>query len=108
MPVFLAIAAVLGGLAFWRRKQIGDEAKKLESTARQAVNEMRSGRKDLLVELGERVYAQSTGDAGPDNDDEISRLVGELVQIDAANKQEEAGEATDESEEPAADADAAV
>lgn len=99
MPVVLAVVAALGGLVFWRRKQFGQEAQKFGSAARQTVHELRSGRKDLLLELGERVYAKSTGDEDPAAEAEISRLIGELVQIDAATKSEE---------EPAVETDTAV
>ena len=100
MPIVLAILAALGGLAFWRRKQLGEEAQKIGSAARQTVHEMRSGRKDLLVELGERTYNKSIGEEDSSNQAEISRLIGELVQIDAANKgdEEPAEEAADEVE----------
>jgi len=98
MPVVMAVVAALGGLAFWRRRQLGQEAQKLSDSARHAVQEMRSGRKELLVELGEHVYAKSVGDGDPSNEDEISRIIGELAEIDTA----------DESDQEAVEADATV
>jgi hypothetical protein len=90
MRVFLAVVAALGGLAFWRRKQIEEEATKISIVARENYTKMRSGRRDLLVQLGEVVYAKSTGDGDEEtNDKEIDRLIGELEQIDAASESEE-------------------
>jgi len=89
MPALLALIAALGGVAVWRRKTIREDAQRLNSAARTTVAGIRSGRKDLLMELGERTYARSTGDEDSDNEAEISRLIGELVQIDAASKEEE-------------------
>lgn len=89
MPVLLAMMAALGGLAIWRRKKIGEDAQRFGSAARQTVHGIRSGRKELLVELGERVYARSTGDDEDDNEAEISRLIGRLVQIDAVTKDDD-------------------
>ncbi|MGI9596935.1 MAG: hypothetical protein ACR2QK_12290 [Acidimicrobiales bacterium] len=100
MPIFLAIVAVIGGLGFWRRKQIEEEAQKFSTAARQNYSNMRSGRKDLLVELGERVYAKSTGDEEENNDTEIDRLIGALVQIDANSGSDD--------KEPAVEADASL
>lgn len=95
------IGAALGGLAFWRRKHLKDDAEKMTAVAKDATSKVtaaaqdaktaaasrlavaRSGRKALLVELGEAVYASRT-DPGSDATAEIDRLVGELEKLDAA------------------------
>lgn len=98
------IGAALGGLAFWRRKHLKDDAEKVATAAVDAkeaamsrVAVVRSGRKALLVQLGEAVYASRT-ESGGDASAEIDRLVVELEEVDAALA--EAGEdAGDESSE---------
>jgi hypothetical protein len=100
MPIVLAVVAALGGLAFWRRNKIEEDASKISNAAREKYTKMRSGRKDLLVELGERVYAKSTGEGDETNESEIDRLIGELEQIDAASESEES--------EPAVEANASI
>lgn len=106
MPVLLAIIAALGGLAFWRRKKLGEDAQRLKGAARQTVDQMRSRRKDLLVELGERTYAKSIGEEDADNEAEISRLISALTEIDASDKETE--EDAEAGVEPEAVPDAAA
>ncbi len=95
------IGAALGGLAFWRRKHLKEDAEKVTAVAKDATSRVttvaqdakdaassrmaaaRSGRKALLVELGEALYASRT-DPGSDTDAEIDRLVAELEKLDAA------------------------
>lgn len=98
------IGAALGGLAFWRRNHLKDDAEKVAAVAVDAkeaamsrVAVVRSGRKALLVELGEAVYAGRTGSGG-DASAEIDRLVGELEEVDAALA-EAAEEAADKGSE---------
>ncbi len=109
MRVLLAIGAALGGLAFWRRKHLKDDAEKVTVAAKDAkdaamsrVAAARSGRKTLLVQLGEAVYAGRT-ESGNGATAEIDRLVGELEALDAA--QSDDGE--DTGNEEAADEEAA-
>ena len=86
----LVIGAAIGGLAFWRRDHLNSDADKVAAVAKDAtaaatsrVAAARSGRKGLLVQLGEAVY---TGRTDPDADTtaDIDRIVGELEQLDAA------------------------
>ncbi len=86
----LAIGAVIGGLAFWRRDHLKSDAEKVAAVAKDAtatatsrVAAARSGRKGLLVELGEAVYTGRT-DSDADTTGDVDRLVGELEQLDAA------------------------
>jgi hypothetical protein len=108
MHPFIWIGAALGGLAFWRRKHLKEDAEKVTAVAKDAkaaatsrVAVARSGRKSLLVQLGEAVYASRT-DPGGDATAEIDRLVGDLEELDAAL--DEAGE--DAGDEQAEDAPA--
>jgi hypothetical protein len=101
------IGAALGGLAFWRRNHLKDDAEKVATVAVDAkeaamsrVAVARSGRKALLVQLGEAVYASRT-ESGGDASADIDRLVAELEEVDAALA--EAGEeAVDEGSEDSA------
>lgn len=84
------IGAALGGLVFWRRNHLKDDAEKVAAAATDAkgaamsrVAVVRSGRKALLVQLGEAVYAGRT-ESGGDASAEIDRLVAELEEVDAA------------------------
>jgi hypothetical protein len=86
----LAIGAAVGGLAFWRRHHLKSDAEKVTAVAKDAtatatsyVAAARSGRKRLLVELGDAVYTGRT-DGDADTTADIDRLVGELEQLDAA------------------------
>lgn len=84
MPIVLAVLAAFGGVAFWRRKKIGSDAQRVGDAARQTVQKMRSSRKDLMVELGRHVYAQSTGDTESDHEAEIKRIIAELQALDSS------------------------
>lgn len=86
MPKLIAMLAAFGGITIWRRKKVRSDVEAIGAAARDSVHGLRTGRKALLTELGERAYARSTGDDDPDNEGEISRIVGELVQIDATTK----------------------
>jgi hypothetical protein len=97
-------------LAFWRRNHLKSDAEKVAAVAKDAsaaatsrVAAARSGRKGLLVELGEAVY---TGRTDPDADTtaDIDRLVGQLEDLDAA--QDDAAQ-NDAAQDDAAQNDAA-
>lgn len=105
MHPLIWIGAALGGLVFWRRKHLKEDAEKVSAVARDTraaatsrVAVARSGRKSLLVQLGEAVYASRT-DSGGDATAEIDRLVGELEELDLALA--ESGE--DSGDKPAED-----
>lgn len=82
-----AAAAAIGGLVFWRRDQIGRGAQRVGNATRQSIHDKRSGRKELLTQLGEHVYANSTGDEGVDHDADIARIISELQEIDSQREQ---------------------
>ena len=114
MHPLIWIGAALGALAFWRRKHLKEDAEKVTTVAKDAgsrvsaaaqdarvaatarMAEARSGRKALVLELGEAVYA-GRADSGSDMDAEVERLVGAIAEIDAAIAAEK--EAAEESEE---------
>jgi len=104
MPVLMAIFAALGGIAFWRRRQIGDDARKISDAARSRVQHSRSGKKRLLTELGRHYYASSTNGDDVDHQAEMARIVHQLVDIEAESA-EDAGDTT--STEEAGDATSA-
>ncbi len=83
MPIVLAVLAALSGVAIWRRKSIRSDAHKVSEAARQGVQKVRSGRKDLYAELGQHVYAKSTEDNGDGHDGDIERIIEELGALDA-------------------------
>jgi hypothetical protein len=102
-------------LAFWRRNHLKSDAEKVAAVAKDAsaaatsrVAAARSGRKGLLVELGEAVY---TGRTDPDADTtvDVDRLVGQLEDLDAAQNdaaQDDAAQ-NDAAQDDAAQNDAA-
>ena len=89
MPALLVVVAVLGGLAFWRRKSLGSDAKNMSSKAKKTVHDLRSHRRALIGELGELMYKKTTGETDDDLESNIARVVGELVRIDAESKASE-------------------
>ncbi len=81
--LLVVVAAAVGGLAFWRRKSLKDDAGRVAEAAKGATARVTSGstRKSLLVELGEAVY---TDRVDPDADlaTEIDRLVIDLRDLE--------------------------
>lgn len=88
--LLLAVGAVVGGLAFWRRKTLKSDAEKVTEAAKSAGARVTAGssRKSLLVELGEAVYTDRT-DPDADVAADIDRLVIDLRELDSAAEAEE-------------------
>ncbi len=89
MPLLMAIIAAVGGIAFWRRKTIRDDAQRINDAARSRVQTHRSDRKKLLTELGQHYYANSTNGDDVDHLAEMTRLVDQLIEIDSESADED-------------------
>jgi hypothetical protein len=98
MPFVLAVIAALGGVAFWRRKKIGDDASRISEAARSRVQEYRSDKKKLLTELGQHYYSNSTNGDDADHEAEMARIVGQLIELDGKSALEDVGESSAEEE----------
>jgi hypothetical protein len=67
-------------------KTVGDKAQEGIKAGQEKLDESKTKRKieDLKEELGGIVYGQRTGAATPDAETEITRIVGEISELEAA------------------------
>jgi hypothetical protein len=67
-------------------KTVGDKAQEGLKAGQEKLDESKTKRKiaDLKEELGGIVYAQKTGAGAADADGEITRVVGEIQELEAA------------------------
>lgn len=60
MRILLVLGAVLGGVAFWRRKSLKDDATKVTDVAKGGVERIKSGSSEAAADVAEDASETAT------------------------------------------------